>query len=98
MYRILVGIKFGGLAQNRYCKNIGGFKFGSSVRDHHTYTSMRLGNFGGFQFGGWNIDRQTAKFNSPQNFQAIRYTRFSCQVTGVIIIIINYYNLIIAYQ
>ena len=35
---ILAGIKFGSWALNRHCKNIGGFKFGSSVRDHHTYT------------------------------------------------------------
>ena len=34
---ILAGIKFGGLAPNRYCKNISRFKFGSSVRDCHTY-------------------------------------------------------------
>ena len=34
---ILAGIKFGGWAQNRYFKNIGGFKFGGSVRDRHTY-------------------------------------------------------------
>ena len=42
-YRIagnIVGIKFGGWALNRHytCKDIGGFKFGGSVRDHYTYT------------------------------------------------------------
>ena len=26
---------------NRHCKNTGGFKFGGSVRDHHTYASMK---------------------------------------------------------
>ena len=34
----MVGIKFGGWAPDRHCKNIDGFKFGSSVRDRHTYT------------------------------------------------------------
>ena len=34
---ILVGIKFGSWALNRHCKNIGGFKFGGSVRDCHMY-------------------------------------------------------------
>ena len=34
---ILAGIKFGDWAPNCHCKNIGGFKFGSSVRDRHTY-------------------------------------------------------------
>ena len=34
---ILAGIKFGGWALNRHCKGIGGFKFGSLVRDCHTY-------------------------------------------------------------
>ena len=33
---ILVGIKFGGW-EIAICKNIGGFKFGGSVRNHHTY-------------------------------------------------------------
>ena len=32
-----MGIKFGGWALNRDCKNIGRFKFGGSVRDCHTY-------------------------------------------------------------
>ena len=32
-----MGIKFGVWALNRHCKNIGGFKFGGSVRDRHTY-------------------------------------------------------------
>ena len=26
--------------QNRYCKNISGFKFGGSVRDRHTYNTI----------------------------------------------------------
>ena len=34
---IMAGIKFGGWALNRQCKNIGGFKFGGSVRDRHTH-------------------------------------------------------------
>ena len=29
--------EFGGWAPNGHCKNIGGFKFGGSVRDRHTY-------------------------------------------------------------
>ena len=33
--------------QNWYCKNIGGFKFGGSVRDRHIYI-CRVGNFGRF--------------------------------------------------
>ena len=32
-----MGIKFGGWAQNCYCKNISKFKFGGLVRDRHTY-------------------------------------------------------------
>ena len=32
------GIIFGSRTQNRYCKNIGGFRFGGSVWDYHTYT------------------------------------------------------------
>ena len=38
---LLAGIKFGGWALNRHCKNTGGisgFKFGDSVRGRHTYT------------------------------------------------------------
>ena len=34
---MLAGIKFGGWASNRHCKNICGFKFGGSVKDRHTY-------------------------------------------------------------
>ena len=57
---ILAGIKFGGWALNRHCKNIGGFKFGSSVRDRHTYyMQARLPN--------------CQIFNSPPNLPAIRY-------------------------
>ena len=37
-------IKFGGWAQNHYCKNI---KFGSLVQDRHMYY-MQVENFGGF--------------------------------------------------
>ena len=37
-------IKFGGWAPNCHCKNIGGFKFASSVRDHHKH----IWNIGGF--------------------------------------------------
>ena len=36
------------------------------------YVYMRVGNF-----GGCNIDRQTAKFNSPPNFPAIRYLSYA---------------------
>ena len=32
-----MGIKFGSWALNRHRKNIGGFKFGGSVRDRQTY-------------------------------------------------------------
>ena len=35
LYRIAGNI--GGLALNRYCKNIGEFKFGGSVKDRYTY-------------------------------------------------------------
>ena len=52
---ILAGNKFGGWALNRHCRNIGGFKFGGSVRDLHTYNYMVL--------GGRKLDRQTAKFS-----------------------------------
>ena len=34
---------------------------------------MWVGNFGRFLFGGYDIDRQTAKFNSPPIFSAIQY-------------------------
>ena len=34
---ILAGIKFGSLAQNHYCKNISGFKFGGLVQDRHMH-------------------------------------------------------------
>ena len=37
LLEILAGIKFGGWAQNHYCKNIGGFKFGGLVQDRHMY-------------------------------------------------------------
>ena len=37
------------------------------------YVYMRVGNFGGFYFGGYNVDRQTAKFNSPPNFPTVQY-------------------------
>ena len=75
MYRIagnIGGIKFGGWAPNRYCKNIGGFKFGGSVRDRHMYI-CKYEILAHFNLAVAKVDHQTAKFNSPPNFPAIRY-------------------------
>ena len=58
---MLVGIKFGGWAPNRHCKNIGGFNFGGSVRDCHMYI-CKYELLVDFNF---KVDRQPAKFNSP---------------------------------
>ena len=54
-------------APNHHCKNIGGFKFGGSVRDRHTYmhASMKY-----WRILIWQLQRQTTK---PPNFPAIRY-------------------------
>ena len=44
---------------------------------------MQVWNIGGIQFGGRKLDRQTAKFNSLPNFQAIRYlVKFLVAVGG----------------
>ena len=67
-----MGIKFGGWALNRHCKNIGRFKFGGSVRDHHTYI-YKYEILADFNLAGCKLDHQTAKFNSLPNFPAIRY-------------------------
>ena len=39
---VLVGMKFDGWAPYRYCKNIGGFKFGSftCIRDHYNLCTL----------------------------------------------------------
>ena len=55
---ILVEIKFGGWAQNHHCKNICGFKFGSSVRDRHMY-NIAIKNY--WQILIWQLQRQTTK-------------------------------------
>ena len=65
-----MGIKFGGWAPNRYCKYIGGFKFGSSVRDRHMYI-CKYEILAYFNLVVAKVDRQTTKFNSPPNFPAI---------------------------
>ena len=57
---ILVGIKFGGWALNHHFKNIGGFKFGGSVRDCHTYI-CKYEILSDFNLAGSKLDRQTAK-------------------------------------
>ena len=70
----MAGIKFGGWFLNHYCKNIGGFKFGGSVRDRHTHTCKYeiLGQVE-FNLAVAKVDRQIAKFSSPPNFLAIQY-------------------------
>ena len=63
---MLAGIKFSGWAQNCQCENIGGFKFGGSVRDRHMYYVSKK---------YWWIliwwlqkaDYQTAKFTCSNN-------------------------------
>ena len=49
-------IKFGGWASNRQCKkiNIGGYKFGSLVRDHHNIMHIicKYEILADFNFGG----------------------------------------------
>ena len=65
-------LKFGGWPPNCHCKNIGGFKFGGSVRHCHMY----IGKFeilADFNLAVAKTDHQTAKFNSLPNFPAIRY-------------------------
>ena len=69
-----MGIKFGSWAPNRHCKNTGGFKFGSSVRDCHTYIIYKYEILVDFNLAVTKIDHQTAKFNSLPNFPAIQYT------------------------
>ena len=44
----------------------------------HTLHHYTLEHKNRFQFGSFNPDHQTAKFNSPSNFPAIRYVLFSC--------------------
>ena len=53
-------------------KNIGGFKFGGSVRDRHMYI-CKYEILAHFNLAVAKVDRQTAKFNSPPKFPAIRY-------------------------
>ena len=60
---ILAGIKFGGWPLNCHCKNIGGFKFGGSVRDRHMYI-CKYEILADFNLAVAKVDRQTAKFSS----------------------------------
>ena len=53
-------------------KNIGRFKFGSLVRDRHTYI-CKYEILVDFNLVVAKLDHQTAKFNSPPNFPSIRY-------------------------
>lgn len=59
---ILVWIKFGSWAQNRHCKNIGGYKFGSSVWNCHTLFYMRV--VADFGLAVTKMDCLTTKFSS----------------------------------
>ena len=92
---ILAGIKLGGWALNHHCKNIGGFKFGGSVRDCHTYI-CKYEVLAGFNFGGRKLDCQTAKFNFLPNFPAICYIQeynvkiFPCQSLILCIAIVSF--------
>ena len=50
---ILAGIKFGGWAPNRHCKNIGGFKFGAEFGKGSPYAYMQARVYnreGGFYY------------------------------------------------
>ena len=58
---MLAGIKFGGWVPNGHCKDIGGFKFGDSVRDCHSiYASKKFWQI--FNLAVAQADCQTAKF------------------------------------
>ena len=48
-------------------------RYGIAIRISLILINMRVGNFGGF-FNLAVVDCQIAKFNSPPNFPAIRYT------------------------
>ena len=61
---ILAGIKFGGWAPNRHCKNIGSFKFGGSVRDSHTYDYIC--KYSGVLEGGYEIINLPCEFCAYQ--------------------------------
>ena len=65
----MAGIKFGRWAANQHCKNIGRFKFGGFVRDHHTYI-CKYEILVGINLAIVKVDRQ---INSPPIFPAIRY-------------------------
>ena len=67
-------IKFGSWAPNHHCENVGGFKFGDSVQDCHTYNIIcKHKILAAFNLAVAKTDHQTAKFNLPPNFLAIQY-------------------------
>ena len=52
---------------------MGGFKFGGSVQDHHMYMHIREKEIlADLNLAVAQAVRQTAKFNSPPTFPAIR--------------------------
>ena len=71
LYRIA-----GNIGPKRRFSHYSGLKFGGMVRYRHTY--MHAEKFlADFNFGGLKAYRQTAKFNSPPNFPAIRQFNMS---------------------
>ena len=56
----------------RYVVMLTEFKFGRFI-DFSPMAPMSANILAGLKFGGSEKDRQTAKFNSPPNFPAIRY-------------------------
>ena len=57
----LAAMKDGGWTLNHLCNNICGFKFGSSVRDHHMYI-CKYEILADFNSAAAKLDHQTAKF------------------------------------
>ena len=68
-----MGIKFDSWVPNCHLERTGGLKFGSSVQDRHMlYASKKF--LVDFNLVVAQAVRQTAKFNSPPNFPAVRYS------------------------
>ena len=77
-------------SQNGHYKNIGRFKFGSSVRDCHMYI-RRYEILTDFNLAVVKVDHQTAKFNSPPNFPAIQYFGCSVLLTCMLLLVLVFY-------
>ena len=75
----MAGIKFRGWALNHHCKNIGGYKFGSSVRDRHMYICK-------YEIMADFIWRSKARppnrqIQFPTKFPAIQYVAYDTLMT-----------------